>query len=185
MVVSLANNFIEISRKFMLTIQSQFHPYTVEVSDTLVGAIQSASKGKKVFTVIDSNVYSLYTETLEKQLADRPFVKVEATEEQKSFENLTSIFLELLHLEFRKDCTLLVIGVGVIQDNGCFIASVLFRGIKWTLIPTTLLAQCDSYIGSKSSINIQNFKNQIGTFYPPNQIYLIFSLLKTLPADEI
>jgi 3-dehydroquinate synthase len=185
MVVSLANNFECISRKFMLTIQSQFHPYTVEVSDTMAGAIQSAIEGKKAFTVIDSNVYSLYAETIEKELADRPLVKVEATEEQKSFENLTPIFLELLHLGFRKDCTLLVIGGGVIQDIGCFIATVFFRGIKWTLIPTTLLAQCDSCIGSKSSINIQNFKNQIGTFYPPHQIYLVFSLLKTLPADEI
>ncbi|MGV2387507.1 MAG UNVERIFIED_CONTAM: hypothetical protein LVR29_01675 [Microcystis novacekii LVE1205-3] len=90
-----------------------------------------------------------------------------------------------MELGFRKDCTLLVIGGGVIQDIGCFIASVLFRGIKWILIPTTLLAQCDSCIGSKSSINIQNFKNQIGTFYPPHEIILVFSVLKTLPSDEI
>src|SRR6202012_1823914 len=73
----------------------------------------------------------------------------------------------------------------VLQDIGCFIASVLFRGLRWELVPTTLLAQCDSCIGSKSSINIGPYKNQIGTFYPPHRVCLTFNVLKTLPADEI
>jgi 3-dehydroquinate synthase len=79
----------------------------------------------------------------------------------------------------------LVVGGGVLQDIGCFIASVLFRGLRWELIPTTLLAQCDSCIGSKSSINIQSYKNQIGTFYSPHRVCLTFSVLPTLPWDEI
>lgn len=169
----------------MLEIQSKFHSYTVEVQETLEESLYQASAHQKVFTLVDSNVAKLYREPIEKVLKDLPLLEIEATEEQKSFEALTPIFLKLLELGFRKDCTLLVIGGGVIQDIGCFIASVLFRGIKWILIPTTLLAQCDSCIGSKSSINIQNFKNQIGTFYPPHKIYLVFSVLKTLPPDEI
>jgi 3-dehydroquinate synthase len=169
----------------MLEIQSQFHPYCVEVKEGLKDALTQAVKDKTVFTLVDSNVFHLYSQPIEEVLSDRPLLKIEATEEQKSFEQLTPIFLNLLELGFRKDCTLLVIGGGVIQDIGCFIASVLFRGIKWILIPTTLLAQCDSCIGSKSSINIQNFKNQIGTFYPPHEIILVFSVLKTLPSDEI
>lgn len=80
---------------------------------------------------------------------------------------------------------MVVIGGGVLQDIGCFIASVLFRGITWELIPTTLLAQADSCIGSKSSINIDSYKNQIGTFYPPHRVILVPDVLKSLPWDEI
>ena len=73
----------------------------------------------------------------------------------------------------------------MLQDIGCFIASVLFRGVEWTLVPTTLLAQCDSCIGSKSSLNIASYKNQLGTFYPPHRILLDPAFLQTLPEIEI
>jgi 3-dehydroquinate synthase len=110
---------------------------------------------------------------------------VEATESQKSIENLPWIFSSLLERGFRRDCELLAVGGGVIQDTACFVSSVLLRGVRWSFIPTTLLAQCDSCIGSKSSINIGKFKNQIGNFYPPNEIALTTGVLSTLPPDEI
>jgi len=177
--------FLILGNITMFEIQSKFHSYSVEVIEILEDALSKIIKDNKVFVLIDENVFNLYSQPVEKVLKNHPMLKLEATEEQKSFEQLTSIFVKLLELGFRKDCTLLVIGGGVIQDIGCFISSVLFRGVKWILIPTTLLAQCDSCIGSKSSINIQKYKNQIGTFYPPHQIYLVFSFLKTLPEDEI
>src|SRR5207248_1894382 len=93
---------------------------------------------------------------------------ITATEAAKSFENIAGVFKWLLDRGFRRDCALLVVGGGVTQDIACFVASTLLRGIRWHFIPTTLLAQCDSCIGSKSSINMGRFKNQIGTFYPPH-----------------
>ncbi len=168
----------------MLEIHSKSHTYCVEVVETLEQAISRAVKDN-VFTLVDSNVLRLYPEPFAHQLNPNRLLSVEATEEQKAFEQLTPIFHWLLDSGCKRDCTLLVVGGGVLQDIGCFIASVIFRGMKWELIPTTLLAQCDSCIGSKSSINIGNFKNQIGTFYPPHHIYMVFGVLATLPPDEI
>jgi 3-dehydroquinate synthase len=48
-----------------------------------------------------------------------------------------------------------------------------------------LLAQADSCIGSKSSINIGPYKNQLGTFDPPRRILIPSDVLNTLPSDEI
>jgi len=77
------------------------------------------------------------------------------------------------------------IGGGIIQDVTSFISSILFRGIEWIFIPTSLLAMGDSCIGSKTSINFKSLKNQLGGFYPPSNIYIDTSFLKSLPVEDI
>jgi 3-dehydroquinate synthase len=168
----------------MLTIQSHSHPYTVTEAASLRAALEPhlASLGKTFF-LVDQKVAELHG--LKELLpADRTHL-VEASEQAKSYEQLTPIFCWLLDAKCQRSSHLVVIGGGVLQDIGCFIASVLMRGIRWTLVPTTLLAQCDSCIGSKSSLNINRFKNQLGTFYPPHEVVLVFDVLETLTRDEI
>ena len=75
---------------------------------------------------------------------------------------------------------LITFGGGILQDICGFIASTLYRGIKWIFFPTTLLAQADSCIGSKTSINFKNSKNLIGSFYPPDIIIIDPVFCKTL-----
>jgi 3-dehydroquinate synthase len=58
------------------------------------------------------------------------------------------------------------------------------RGIKWAFVPTTLLAQADSCIGSKSSINFNSYKNLLGSFTPPNRIIISQQFLETLPDND-
>jgi 3-dehydroquinate synthase len=169
----------------MLEIRSSSHPYTVEEFSDLKSALGNYRDKAAVFCLADRQVYSLYESDFAETLPKDRILQVEATEDQKSFERLTPLFVWLLKNGLRRDGCLLVVGGGVLQDIGCFIASVLFRGLRWELIPTTLLSQCDSCIGSKSSINIESYKNQIGTFYPPHRVGLTFSVLKTLPWDEI
>jgi 3-dehydroquinate synthase len=169
-----------------LTIRSNIHDYTVNEQPDLTAAIRSLAAGRNVFAIADKALLDLpaHRAAFESLPADR-LIAVEATESQKSIENVPWICTRLLEGGFRRDCELLAIGGGVVQDTACFIASVLLRGVKWSFIPTTLLAQCDSCIGSKSSINIGRFKNQIGNFYPPHEIALATSVLSTLPPDEI
>jgi 3-dehydroquinate synthase len=77
------------------------------------------------------------------------------------------------------------IGGGIIQDITCFLATVILRGLPWFFYPTTLLAQADSCIGSKSSINSGKIKNIIGAFTPPNGIVIDVNFLDTLENQEI
>jgi 3-dehydroquinate synthase len=67
---------------------------------------------------------------------------------------------------------LIVIGGGILQDLVGFCASIYARGIEYILIPTTLLAQTDSCVGGKTSINYDSRKNLLGTFYPPKKIII-------------
>ena len=167
----------------MLTIQSRFQSYSVKCFQSLGSALEIDSNSNRFF-LIDQNVKNLYPEAFS-SIDERRMLCIEATESQKTYGSIEPIFMRLLQAGFRKNDALTVIGGGVLQDIGGFISSVLFRGISWDFIPTTLLAQCDSCVGSKSSVNIGSYKNQIGTFYPPRRIHIPFEVLKTLPKDEI
>ena len=167
--------------KPLLTIASCNRTYAVESYDSLGDVLVSVEEG--AFVLVDQFIHEQYAAAF--QGVKFKCLPLIATEEQKSFEKLTPVFVWLLEHGLKRDGRLVVIGGGVLQDIGCFIASVLFRGVRWEYIPTTLLAQCDSCIGSKSSINIQSYKNQIGTFYAPDRVLLATQVLATLPWDEV
>jgi 3-dehydroquinate synthase len=169
----------------MLNIKSHSHPYQVLELPNIPAAFARITQSSTPFFLVDRRVAEIYREQFAPHIpADHVFL-IDATEEAKSYEQLVPVFCWLLNAKCQRSSHIVVIGGGVLQDIGCFIASVLLRGIRWTLIPTTLLAQCDSCIGSKSSLNIANFKNQLGTFYPPHEVLLVFDFLNTLTEEEI
>ncbi len=55
---------------------------------------------------------------------------------------------------------------------------------SWIFTPTTLLAQADSCIGSKTSLNFRGFKNLLGTFYPPERIHIYPPFLETQSIED-
>lgn len=110
---------------------------------------------------------------------------VEAVEESKDLVAIAPLVEQLRKAGLTRDGAILAVGGGVIQDIACFIASVYMRGVRWTYLPTTLLAMVDSCIGGKSSINIGDFKNLLGTFYPPEAIVIAPHVVKTLPTEHL
>jgi len=169
----------------MLTIKSHSHDYSVETFASLAKIFEGLAHTRGQYYLVDREIQRIYQKEVEAAVPEKNKVIIEATEEKKSYERLTPIFLELLSKGLKRDGTLIVVGGGVLQDIGCFIATVLFRGVRWEYVPTTLLAQSDSCIGSKSSINICDYKNQIGTFYPPHRVMVASEVLSSLPWEEI
>lgn len=169
----------------MRTIRSRFHDYTVEECGSRAAALAAVLADRRPHVLIDRVVHDLMEPAERTTLPAGRVVVLEATETAKSYAALEPVFLELLACGLRRSGVLVVVGGGVLQDIGCFIASVLSRGLRWEFVPTTLLAQADSCIGSKSSINIGPYKNQLGTFYPPHRVVIAADFLRTLPFDEI
>jgi 3-dehydroquinate synthase len=60
-----------------------------------------------------------------------------------------------------------VIGGGAVLDTVGFAAAIAHRGIRLVRLPTTTLAQADSGIGVKNSVNLFQKKNWLGTFAVP------------------
>lgn len=112
-------------------------------------------------------------------------IYVKASEKNKSYDNISNIISKLLKKNIDKSSTIICVGGGIMQDISSFISFILFRGIEWVFIPTTLLSQGDSCIGSKIAINHKLTKNLLGGYYPPNKVILNSSFLDTLPLTQI
>ena len=166
-----------------LRIKSNIKDYSVMVVDDFSQALVESSL-EKSFLMIDQAVLHLYNKKLKGILQQSKHLVIEASELHKTLDYIGVVLKTLIDNDIKRDYMLVAIGGGVIQDITGFVASILFRGIEWIFYPTTLLAQSDSCIGSKTSINVGEFKNQIGTFYPPQRVILDINFLKTLsPAD--
>jgi 3-dehydroquinate synthase len=167
-----------VSKDFV--VRSKFHDYHVRFEEDFTCSLQRHLQLGDV-VIIDANVHFLCQERLSEILDACRHIVIQATEEQKSYLQLAPILDALVQSGFRKNHRLIAIGGGITQDVVGFLASVMFRGVDWILYPTTLLAQCDSCIGSKTSINFGKYKNQIGTFYPPIEVVIDLGFLDTLP----
>jgi 3-dehydroquinate synthase len=147
-----------------------------------VGAAELVSKFqayRRLVYVIDENVWDIYRHTLLKGLSALDPIVMPISEERKSLGSVQDLYDRLTVHPAKRNLTLCSIGGGVLQDITGFVASTLYRGINWLFVPTTLLAQADSCIGSKTSLNYKGFKNLIGTFYPPSAVLVYAGFLTT------
>ena len=141
--------------------------------------------GEGAYFLMDSKLVDLYPDVLNKVIRDPNTILIDAFENSKEITNVLPLIEILIEKGIKRGHTLVVIGGGIIQDITCFISSVLFRGVNWKFIPTTLLSQADSCIGSKSSINLGENKNILGTFNPPEEILICPMFLQTLDRQEL
>ncbi len=132
------------------------------------------------FFVADSKVYDLYKDVLFTDIPADRLLTIDAYEENKVISTVLSICERMTDIPAKRNATLISIGGGITQDITGFAANILYRGVHWIFIPTTLLAACDSCIGGKTSLNYKHYKNLLGTFYAPDEIHICPDFFKTL-----
>ena len=165
------------------SVKSRLGDYGVVFAEPADYIQRLAAEPNSVF-VVDENVWALHKDAALKPLAAcRPII-LPISEEAKSLVSVQMLYDRIVEFTPKKNMRLVSIGGGITQDITGFVASTLYRGIKWTFIPTTLLAQADSCIGGKTSLNYKAFKNLVGTFYPPSEIYISAGCLATLKDGD-
>jgi shikimate kinase / 3-dehydroquinate synthase len=130
--------------------------------------------------VTDENLYNLHAE----KLAGYRVIKIAAGEEYKNQFTVDSIIEELLLMGANKNTFLIGLGGGVVTDITGYVAAVYMRGVKFGLVPTSILAMVDAAIGGKNGIDVGVYKNMVGTIRQPEFIFYDYSFLKTLPVKE-
>ncbi len=166
-----------------LSIRSNIHDYIVSFEDGSEFIAKLACQPFGQF-IVDENVWRIYSGTLLKELPAEQLIVLPINENRKNLETVQELYKQLVELPAKRNISLITFGGGILQDITGFTASTIYRGVNWIYVPTTLLAQADSCIGSKTSLNYHKYKNLIGTFFPPSQIYIHTQFLSSqLDAD--
>jgi len=162
----------------ILNIKSKVSDYQLGFVDS-IQEIEQYIDQPNTITFIDDNVNKLYP-----SLQRDNNIVLPSSEAIKSYTGVARVLQNLTERKANIKTKLVVVGGGILQDLVGFCASIYCRGIEYTLIPTTLLAQTDSCIGGKTSINFEGKKNILGTFYPPTKIVIYPKFIDTLSKAD-
>ena len=151
----------------------------------LIEQIKSKSY-TKIFVLIDENTKQYCLNPFKKKFSKSfDILEIKSGEINKNINTCVGIWNDLTHNGADRNCLIINLGGGVISDMGGFIASTYKRGVDFVNIPTTLLSMVDASIGSKTGINLNSIKNQIGLFSDPSMVIIDTTYLKTLSKREI
>lgn len=148
-------------------------------------ALEALVPGLRVMVFTDSNVVSLYRDTIGKYFPGAPVHVMPAGEEHKTPETLFALLKAMAGAELHRGDALVCMGGGVVGDVGGLAAALYMRGIACIQIPTTLLSQVDSSVGGKTAVDFNGVKNLVGVFRQPVQVLVDGCFLNTLPEREI
>ena len=141
-----------------------------------------------VLILVDANVYNIYRKKFDflnfksKKVAVWKCLEGERT---KSYDELKNALEFFLSKKAHRNAHLVAFGGGAASDFGGLVASMLLRGVKWSVIPTSLLGMIDAAVGGKVAINSEHGKNLVGAFHLPENVFIFQDFLETLPDINI
>jgi 3-dehydroquinate synthase len=154
---------------------------------TELQAFLETSDYDKLFILTDTNTYEKCYPSIQNipQIQKGEIVTVKAGDNHKNIEQLAVIWSFLSNNGASRNSLLINLGGGMITDMGGFAGATFKRGIKTVNIPTTLMASVDAAVGGKTGINFNGLKNEIGSFYPPERVFIDCHFLSTLDKDNL
>lgn len=173
----------------MKNLQSKFG-YTIHFEEPIQALDQflDEQQYQKVAILGDTNTLEKclpYINLYSKHTPKFDLIEIDPGEENKNIDICIGIWSMMQDFNLNRKSLLINLGGGVITDMGAFAASTYMRGIDFVHIPTSLLAMVDASVGGKTGIDLQHYKNHIGTFSHPKSIFIIPELLSSLDEHEL
>ena len=135
---------------------------------------------KRIVVVSDTNIDRHYHSLI----APYDHVLIGLGEASKTLHTLDVIYRRFIELGVDRSCFVLAVGGGIVTDVAGFAASTFMRGVEFGFISTSLLGQVDASVGGKNGVNIDGYKNMVGTFNQPRFVICDVMLLRTLTQRE-
>lgn len=136
--------------------------------------------GRRVVVVTDPTLEGLYGGRLGYEK-----IIVPSGEAHKTIATAEMVWRRLREMEADRSVFLVGFGGGIVTDLTGFVASTYMRGVDFGFVATTLLAQVDAAIGGKNGVNLDGYKNMVGTFTLPKFVIADPTTLDTLPEREL
>ncbi|GAA4696433.1 sedoheptulose 7-phosphate cyclase [Nocardioides nanhaiensis] len=168
--------------------------YTLEYVDGVFTEANSAladtfREQGRVLMVIDENVLRLHGERAEAYFAAHGIaltvVPVRIAETAKSLRTLETIVDAFAEFGLNRKEQVLIVGGGLTTDVAGFACATYKRSSDYVRIPTTLIGLIDASVSIKVGANHGKFKNRLGAYHASKKVFLDFSLLQTLPVDQV
>jgi 3-dehydroquinate synthetase len=139
--------------------------------------------------VVDENVLRLHGAAAEAYFAAYDValtvVPVRIAETAKSLRTLETIVDAFADFGLNRKEQVLVVGGGLTTDVAGFACATYKRTTDYVRIPTTLIGLIDASVSIKVGANHGKHKNRLGAYHASKQVFLDFSLLRTLPIDQV
>lgn len=151
------------------------------IANDLDEAIISVSHDK-LFLLTDNNTHVMCYPLIENSNSIQKAIEIviPADDSNKTIENLCKVWKILTEKGATRHSLLINLGGGMVTDLGGFAAATFKRGIKYINVPTTLLGAVDAAVGGKTGINFEGYKNEVGSFYPSEQVIISSDFFRTL-----
>tara|TARA_E500000331_G_scaffold357536_1_gene419589 strand:+ start:1517 stop:2650 length:1134 start_codon:yes stop_codon:yes gene_type:complete len=167
-----------------ISIDSHKGKYTYELVDDINQIFNKLEEHENIdLILIDNNIKLNFPDFIAQFKQKIKFINVNP--QTKSIHFLPKLLETFSLNSLRKNSEVVVVGGATLQDIAATACNLFHRGINWIFIPTTGISQGDSCIGSKTSLDGENSKNQFGVFHPPKRIISCKDFLLKIEEIEI
>lgn len=145
-------------------------------------------RGRTLFVVSSPRVWALQGKrlnSLRESAGAFEFLEIPEGEAAKTLDQADLLWNSLLSRGGKRDSRILSLGGGSVGDLAGFVAACFLRGIEFSQVPTTLLAQVDAAVGGKTAVDLPGGKNTVGAFHHPVHVLSDPAVLSTLPRREL
>jgi 3-dehydroquinate synthase len=152
-----------------------------DLRENLGNAISKLSPDR-IFIITDENTHRLCLPVLKEQYDTNNIqeIIIGADDVHKTLDTLANVWITLSNSRATRRSLVINLGGGMVTDLGGFAAATFKRGISYINIPTTLLSMVDASVGGKTGINFNGLKNEIGSFYPAQNVLIDTEFLRSL-----
>ncbi|CAD8048672.1 unnamed protein product [Paramecium primaurelia] len=156
-----------------------YHNTLNETLDSLANTIQDL-RNPQICFVSDTNIAQLYLQQICEKFPQAITFILPVGEGAKNLHFANEVAEYLFSKRFCRQDLVIAVGGGVVTDLVGFVSSIYMRGIKFILIPTSLLGMADASVGGKTGINNIYGKNQLGVINDPYRIKVCSQFLQSL-----
>ena len=162
--------------------------YSIKIKDrseVIVGSVSELLPrllpDKRVVVVSDTNIDRHYHTLVNRY----EHVLIGLGEASKTLVTADAIYKKFISMGVDRSTFVLAIGGGIVTDVAGFVASTYMRGVEFGFVSTSLLGQVDASVGGKNGVNVDGYKNMVGTFTQPRFVICDVGMLRTLPEREV
>lgn len=137
-------------------------------------------KDKKIAVISSKNILNAYPDIL----SGENVILIDDVESKKNLAGIEYIIGKLLDLGIDRNSYIIGIGGGIVCDMAGFAAHIYMRGVRFGLVPTTLLAMADAAVGGKNGVNFHQNKNMVGSFDNPDFIVADSNFVQTTTHEQ-